>query len=50
MATQPHVSEKNQLQKDARDRAQRIREARKAWQAERLHDLANIFESAFDDR
>jgi hypothetical protein len=39
---------RNQLQRKARERAQRISEARKAWKRERLHDMANIFESAFN--
>lgn len=42
-----YIQSKEQLQKEARDRAQRIREARKTRETERWHDLANIFESAF---
>jgi hypothetical protein len=42
------IQSKDQLQKEARERAQRISEARKAWKRERLHDMANIFESAFN--
>jgi hypothetical protein len=47
MATAYVEQSKNQLQKEARERAERISEARKQFKRERLHELATIFESAF---
>lgn len=41
---------KMDAQKQARERAERIRAEREAWKAERLHELADIFEKAFTER